>query len=86
MTNEEIKSILKEKKVKHLYHANTIATACTFLGNGGLCCEDMSRTTICSRHHRCLMNMISMWMYFMISSSTRLMVHKRETIAINMAR
>lgn len=36
MTNEEIKSILKEKKVKHLYHANTVATACTFLGNSGL--------------------------------------------------
>ena len=50
------------------------------------CREDMSRTTICSRHHRTLMNMISMWMYFMISSSTWLMVHKRETIAINMAR
>ena len=36
MTNEEIKSILKEKEVKHLYHANTVATACTFLENGGL--------------------------------------------------
>ena len=36
MTNEEIKSILKEKEVKHLYHANTVATACTFLDNGGL--------------------------------------------------
>ena len=86
MTNEEIKSILKEKKVKHLYHANTVATACTFLENGGLGREDMARTTICSRHHRCLMNMISMWMYFMISSSTWLMFISGETIAINMAR
>lgn len=36
MTNETIKHILIEKGITHLYHANTIATASTFLENGGL--------------------------------------------------
>lgn len=36
MTNETIKRILLEKGVTHLYHANTVATACTFIENNGL--------------------------------------------------
>lgn len=36
MTNENIKSILINKGVTHLYHANSVATASTFLKNGGL--------------------------------------------------
>ena len=36
MTNKDIQRILLEKEVAHLYHANSMATACTFLENGGL--------------------------------------------------
>lgn len=36
MTNSAIKKILVDKEIKHLYHANTVMTACTFLENGGL--------------------------------------------------
>ena len=36
MTNQTIKQILKKKGVSHLYHANTMITACTFIENGGL--------------------------------------------------
>lgn len=36
MTNAEIKQVLISKAVTHLYHVNTVATACTFLENGGL--------------------------------------------------
>ena len=36
MTNRNIKHILLEKGVTHLYHANTVATACTFIENNGL--------------------------------------------------
>lgn len=36
MTNETIKKILTEKGITHLYHVNSVATACTFLENGGL--------------------------------------------------
>lgn len=36
MTNEEIKQVLIDKGVSHLYHANTVGTAATFLQNGGL--------------------------------------------------
>ena len=36
MTNRNIKHILLEKGVIHLYHANTVATACTFIENNGL--------------------------------------------------
>lgn len=36
MTNETIKHILLEKGVSQLYHANTVATACTFIENNGL--------------------------------------------------
>lgn len=36
MTNETIKRILVEKGVTHLYHVNSVLTACTFLENGGL--------------------------------------------------
>ena len=42
MTNQSIKRILCEKGVTHLYHANTVATACTFIENNGL----LSRGTI----------------------------------------
>jgi len=36
MTNEEIKQVLIDKGVSHLYHANTVGTTVTFLRNGGL--------------------------------------------------
>lgn len=36
MTNETIKQILIEKGITHLYHANSVATASTFLENGGV--------------------------------------------------
>lgn len=36
MTNACIKEILLEKDITHLYHANTVGTACTFLENNGL--------------------------------------------------
>lgn len=36
MTNEEIKQVLTDKGVNHLYHANTVGTTVTFLKNGGL--------------------------------------------------
>lgn len=36
MTNREIKQVLIDKGVTHLYHANTVATACTFIENNGL--------------------------------------------------
>ena len=36
MNNQKIKSILIDKGVQYLYHANTVPTACTFLENGGL--------------------------------------------------
>lgn len=36
MTNETIKHILTEKGITHLYHVNSVATASTFLENGGL--------------------------------------------------
>ena len=36
MTNQTIKEILRAKKITHLYHANTVETACTFLEHGGL--------------------------------------------------
>lgn len=36
MTNEVIKNILIEKGITRLYHVNSVATACTFLENGGL--------------------------------------------------
>ena len=36
MRNQIIKQILLEKGVTHLYHANTVATACTFIENKGL--------------------------------------------------
>lgn len=36
MTNKEIKQILSDKGITHLYHANTVATACTFIENDGL--------------------------------------------------
>lgn len=36
MTNSAIKKILVDKEIKHLYHANTVMTACIFLENGGL--------------------------------------------------
>lgn len=42
MTNREIKKILIDKGVTHLYHANTVATACTFIENKGL----LSRGTV----------------------------------------
>lgn len=42
MTNNEIKQILISKGVTHLYHANTVATACTFINNNGL----LSRGTV----------------------------------------
>ncbi len=36
MTNTQIKEILESKGVFSLYHANTVATACTFIRSGGL--------------------------------------------------
>lgn len=36
VTNACVKRILQQKGVFHLYHANTVPTACTFLENGGL--------------------------------------------------
>lgn len=36
MTNETIKTILIQKGINFLYHANSVATASTFLENGGL--------------------------------------------------
>lgn len=36
MTNNETKLILMRKGVNHLYHANTVATACTFIKSYGL--------------------------------------------------
>ncbi len=36
MTNDDLKQVLLNKNVNHLYHANSVATACTFLENGGL--------------------------------------------------
>lgn len=36
MTNAEIKHVLMQKGVTHLFHANTVATACTFIENKGL--------------------------------------------------
>ena len=36
LTNERIKRILLAKGIVYLYHANTVATACTFLENKGL--------------------------------------------------
>lgn len=36
MTNEKIKQILINSGVSHLYHANTVGTACTYINNYGL--------------------------------------------------
>lgn len=36
MENQEIKRILIDKGIEQLYHANTVATACTFIENNGL--------------------------------------------------
>lgn len=36
MTNKCIKNILQGKDIVHLYHVNTVKTACTFLENRGL--------------------------------------------------
>ena len=80
------KSILKEKKVKHLYHANTVATACTFLENGGLLSRgyvedhDLFQTSQRSDEHDQHVDVF----YDIFFDSVD--VHKRETIAINMAR
>lgn len=42
MLNRDIKRILLDKNIEFLYHANTVATACTFLRAGGL----LSRGTV----------------------------------------
>lgn len=42
MLNQELKHLLYEKNIKSLYHANTVATTCTFLKAGGL----LSRGTV----------------------------------------
>lgn len=45
MTNAEIKQVLLDNDVRHLYHANTVRTSTSFLESGGLLsrgyCEDM---------------------------------------------
>lgn len=45
MTNADIKQVLLDKGVRHLYHANTVRTSISFLKSGGLLsrgyCEDM---------------------------------------------
>lgn len=46
MTNSEIKQVLKNNNVLHLYHTNTVETSISFLCNKGLLsrglCEDIS--------------------------------------------
>lgn len=45
LDNLELYNYLSEQGIKHLYHANTVTTACTFLLNGGL----LSRGAVESR-------------------------------------
>ena len=45
MTNADIKQVLLDHNVHHLYHTNTVETSLSFLKNGGLLsrglCEEM---------------------------------------------
>ena len=36
MNNAQLKKFLRDRNVLYLYHANTVATSCTFFENGGL--------------------------------------------------